>query len=83
MKGGHHAEATQAVERGIALAGGDGERYFAAELHRLHGELLARSPHHQIGEAPAAFRTALAIAGEQGAQTLERKAQASLRRWCG
>jgi predicted ATPase len=73
----------QAVEHGLALSEGGGERYFLAELHRLRGELLARASQHQTDEAEVAFRAAIRIAKEQGAGTLERKAEASLRRWCG
>jgi predicted ATPase len=49
MKAGQHADAMKAVDDGIALADARGERYYSAELHRLHGELLARPPHGQKG----------------------------------
>jgi DNA-binding winged helix-turn-helix (wHTH) protein/predicted ATPase len=81
MKAGHHAEAMKAVQEGIALAEARGERYYDAELHRLHGELLARSPSGRKQQAEASFRVAIEIAKEQGARTLERKANDSLRRW--
>ena len=77
LKAGHHLEAMKAVEEGLAMA----ERFYGAELHRLHGELLARPPHGQKGKAEAAFRTAIKIASEQGAGTLEHKANESLLRW--
>jgi DNA-binding winged helix-turn-helix (wHTH) protein/predicted ATPase len=81
MKAGHHSEATKAVEEGIALAEARGERYYDAELHRLRGELLARSPKGQKRKAEASFRTAIKIAKDQGARILEHKANESLRRW--
>ena len=81
MKAGHHAEAMRAVQEGIALAEAHGERYYDAELHRLRGELLARSPSGRKQQAEASFRVAIEIAKEQGARTLERKANDSLRRW--
>ena len=81
MKAGHHAEAMKAVQEGIALAEAHGERYYDAELHRLRGELLARSPSGRKQQAEASFRVAIEIAKEQGARTLERKANDSLRRW--
>ena len=81
MKAGHHAEAMKAVLEGIALAEAHGERYYDAELHRLRGELLARSPSGRKQQAEASFRVAIEIAKEQGARTLERKANDSLRRW--
>jgi predicted ATPase len=77
LKAGHHVEALKAVEQGLAMA----ERFYTAELHRLHGELLARPPHEERRKAEAAFRIAIKIAKEQGARTLEHKANESLRRW--
>jgi DNA-binding winged helix-turn-helix (wHTH) protein/predicted ATPase len=79
LKAGHHVEAMKAVEEGLAMA----ERFYGAELHRLRGELLARPPHGQKRKAEAAFRTAIKIASEQGARTLEHKANKSLLRWSG
>ncbi len=79
LKAGHHVEAMKVVEEGLAMA----ERFYGAELHRLHGELLARPPHGQKRKAEAAFRTAIKIASEQGARTLEHKANESLLRWSG
>ncbi len=78
LKAGHPVEAMKAVEEGLAMA----ERFYGAELHRMRGELLARSPHGQKHEVEAAFRTAIKIASEQGAMALEHKANESLRRWC-
>ena len=83
MKAGHHAEAMKAVEDGIALADASGERYYTAELHRLHGELLARPPHGLKHKAEASFRAAIKIASKQGAVALDRKARESLRSWAG
>jgi adenylate cyclase len=83
MQAGHHSEAMKAVEDGIALAEAHGERYYDAELHRLRGELLARSPHGQKSKAAASFRAAIKVAKLQGARTLERKATESLGHWSG
>jgi adenylate cyclase len=82
-KAGHHAEAMKAVEDGLALAEATGERFYSAELHRLHGELLARPPHGQKRKAEASFRAAIKVAKQQGATALEHKAIESLRRWSG
>jgi hypothetical protein len=82
-KAEHHAEAMKAVEDGLAVAEATGERFYSAELHRLHGELLARPPHGQKRKAEASFRAAIKVAKQQGARTLEYKAVESLRRWCG
>src|SRR5262249_3776984 len=56
-----------------------GERYWAAELHRLKGELLLRraSP---PAEAEACLRQALDIARQQQAKSLELRAAMSLGR---
>jgi DNA-binding winged helix-turn-helix (wHTH) protein len=77
LKAGHHVEAMRAVEEGLTMT----ELFYSAELHRLHGELLARPPHGQKRKAEAEFRVAITVAKEQGAKTLERKANNSLRRW--
>jgi len=79
LKAGHYVEAMKSVEEGLAMA----ERFYSAELHRLHGVLLARPPRDQKHKAEAAFRTAIKIAKEQGAGTLEHKANASLLQWSG
>ena len=81
VKFGYHAEAMKGVDQGIAMAEAGGERYFAAELYRLQGELLARTSLDQVGNAQAAFRTAINIATQQGAGMLKRKAKESLRHW--
>jgi DNA-binding winged helix-turn-helix (wHTH) protein/predicted ATPase len=81
LKAGHHADAMKAAEDGIAEADTSGERFYVAELHRLHGELLARSPHDQKREAQASFRAAIKVARHQGALALERRANESLQRW--
>ena len=82
-KAGRHAEAMKAVEDGLVLAEATGERFYSAELHRLHGELLARPPHGQKRKAEASFRTAIKVAKQQGATALEHKAIESLRHWSG
>jgi predicted ATPase/DNA-binding winged helix-turn-helix (wHTH) protein len=83
MKVGHYAEAMKAVEEGVALAAANGELYYSAELYRLHGELLSRPPHGMKREAEAAFRTAIKVAQQQGAGTLEHRANQSLQRLSG
>jgi DNA-binding winged helix-turn-helix (wHTH) protein/predicted ATPase len=82
LKAGHGAEAMKAVKDGLATAEATGERFYNAELFRLRGELLARLPGARK-EAEASFRAAIDVAQQQGAVTLEHKASASQRRWCG
>ena len=65
------AEALATVEAG-------GARGADAELHRLRGELLRRLPSPEWPEVEACFRTALAIAREQGTRGFEMRAAVSL-----
>jgi predicted ATPase len=74
-KVGHYAKAIKAVEDGLAVAEATGERFYSAELHRLHGELLARPPHGQKRKADALFRAVIKLAKQQGAAALEHKAR--------
>jgi predicted ATPase len=82
VKAGHETEAMKAVQDGLATAEGTGECFYSAELLRLRGELLARSPDRRT-ETEASFDAAIRAAQQQGALALERKATASLRQWCG
>ncbi len=81
LRAGRDADAMTAIEEGMSRADAGGERYYGAELHRLQGELLARPPYDQRTRAKASFRAAIELARQQGAAALERKADASLRRW--
>jgi predicted ATPase/DNA-binding winged helix-turn-helix (wHTH) protein len=81
MKAGHHTEAAWAVTEGLALAEASGECFYAAELHRLRGELsLYPSPNGRNRNAELSFQKAIAIARQQGAHALERKARRNLQR---
>ncbi|WP_257453602.1 protein kinase domain-containing protein [Archangium lipolyticum] len=55
------------------MAEPDEERFYVSALYRLRGESLRRLGREQ--EAEASFRSALAVAREQGALTLERLAR--------
>jgi DNA-binding winged helix-turn-helix (wHTH) protein/predicted ATPase len=83
IKAGHQSEAMQAVKDAIAVAETTGERFYSAELYRLHGELLAQQSISQCQSAEAEFRRAIKIANQQGALSLERRARVSLRHWIG
>jgi DNA-binding winged helix-turn-helix (wHTH) protein/predicted ATPase len=80
---GHQPQAMTAVQDAIATAESTGERFYMAELHRLHGELLAHPSIGQPERVEDAFRMAIKIARQQAAHLLERKADQSLRRWVG
>jgi DNA-binding winged helix-turn-helix (wHTH) protein/predicted ATPase len=78
---GRDADALKAVEEGLALTDEEGERFYRAELHRLRGELFARSSEGKKHLARKAFRDAIELARKQGAAILESRAKASISRW--
>ena len=70
-RAGQDIEAMKVVQDGLAVAETTGEHFNDAELLRLRGEILARSPRSR-GEAEASFQGALKIAKQQGAGFCER-----------
>jgi predicted ATPase len=54
------------LDDALATAAVSGERGWNAEIHRLSGELTGRLPRPDPAKAEDSFRTALAIAREQG-----------------
>jgi predicted ATPase len=73
-------EALVALDDALAQAAASGERGWDAEIHRLRGELTARLPYPDPAKAEDSFRTALAIAREQGGRGYELRAATSLAR---
>jgi predicted ATPase len=67
----------------LAKAAVSGVRGWDAEIHRLRGELTARLPYPDPAKAEDSFRTALAIAREQGTRGYELRAATSLARLWG
>ncbi len=57
-----------------------GERWWEAELYRIKGELLRHSTDGVSRDVEVCFRTAMDIAGKQGAMSLRLRAAASLTR---
>ena len=57
-----------------------GERWWEAEVHRLHGELLWRRARAEASQAETYFQQALAVARRQQAKSLELRAAMSLAR---
>lgn len=79
LRTGRFAEALEWADKSLAEIESSGERWFEAEVHRLRGEALsAVDPTGPAAEA--AFRQAISIAADQGALTLQRRAEASLAR---
>jgi predicted ATPase len=73
-------EALVALDDALAQAAASGERGWDAEIHRLCGELTGRLAHPDPAKAEDLFRTALAIAREQGTRGYELRAATSLAR---
>jgi predicted ATPase len=73
-------EALATLDDALAKAAVSGERGWDAEIHRLRGELTGRLPHPDPAKAEESFRTALAIAREQGTRGYELRATTSLAR---
>jgi len=73
-------EGLAALDDALAKAAISGVRGSNAEIHRLHGELTGRLPHPDPAKAEDSFRTALAIAREQGTRGYELRAATSLAR---
>ena len=82
---GRFEEALAAVAEAIAIAERTGERHNEAELHRLKGELILRSPGVEAPpgvqtEVEECFRKSIEIARQQEARSFELKAVISLSR---
>jgi predicted ATPase len=73
-------EALAALDEALAEAAASGVRDSNAEIHRLRGELTARLPYPDPAKAEDSFRTALAIAREQGTRGYELRVATSLAR---
>jgi class 3 adenylate cyclase/predicted ATPase len=78
------------IEEGLAVLGDAlataavfGTKGSNAEIHRLYGELTGRLPYPDPAKAEHSFRTALAIAREQGTRGYELRAATSLARLWG
>ena len=72
------SEALDVITRGLAIAERDGVLWYKAELHRVKGATLRREADGDPREAEAEFETALEIARDQGAKTLELRATNAL-----
>jgi predicted ATPase len=73
-------EGLAVLAEALAMAAGSGARGNDAELHRLRGDLLRRLPSPDWAEVEPCFRSALAVAREQGTRGFELRAAVSLAR---
>jgi predicted ATPase len=80
---GKMEEGLAALDDGLAKATVSGEMGWNAEIHRLRGEFTGRLTHPNPAKAEDSFRTALAIAREQGTRGYELRAVTSLARLWG
>jgi predicted ATPase len=71
-------EGLAALDDGLAKGPVSGEKGWDADIHRLRGELTPRLPYPDPVKAEASFRTALAVAREQGTRGYELRAATSL-----
>ena len=79
---GEVEEALAALDDALAKAAVSDARGYNAEIHRLCGELTGRLPYPDPAKVEGSFRTALAIAREQGTRGYELRAATSLARLC-
>jgi predicted ATPase len=68
------------LDDALAKAAASGETGWDAEIHRLRGELTGRLPYPDPAKVEDSFRTALAIAREQGTRGYELRTATSLAR---
>jgi tetratricopeptide (TPR) repeat protein len=78
-KAGELDEAGDWIARGLALVERTGQHYYESELHRIRGELAARS--NDRDEARSSLKRALEIATSQEARLLEIRAALSMARF--
>ena len=71
---GRHEQAGELIERCLCVVGDTAERWWEAELHRIHGEVR----HAQGGDAEICFQRAIEVARRQAAKLLELRAASSL-----
>jgi class 3 adenylate cyclase/predicted ATPase len=77
---GEAGEGLSVLGEALAAAEVSGAKGQVAELHRLRGDLLRCLPSPDRREVEACFRTALAVAREQGTRGFELRAAVSLAR---
>jgi predicted ATPase len=73
---GRPGDALASVSSGFAFQSKNGECWWAAELHRIQGDLLSKQGDH--GAAQASYNRAVEAAGQMGARLFEIRAAARL-----
>jgi predicted ATPase len=77
---GRPTEAMPLLDGALGTVQRTGERWFEAELHRLRGEMLARTLPTDHARAEASYRKAIEVAQRQSAKWWELRAAISLAR---
>jgi class 3 adenylate cyclase/predicted ATPase len=77
---GQFDAAQRSVGEAMAAVEATKERWFEAEVHRLAGEVVLKSPESDAAQAQACFERALAIARERQAKSWELRAAMSMAR---
>ena len=77
---GRPTEAMPLLDGALGTVRRTGERWFEAELHRLRGEMLARTLPADHARAEASYRKAIEVAQRQSAKWWELRAAISLAR---
>ncbi len=80
---GQVEEGLRATDETLTMMAAMGERIWLSELHRLKGEFLLMRAPSDYAAAEEAFREALTVARQQGAQAWELRAATSLGRLLG
>ena len=73
-------EGISVLDEALATSAASGQKGTDAELYRLRGELVQQLPRPDPAKAEDSFRTALAVAREQGTRGYELRAATSLAR---
>ena len=71
---GKRDEALDCIANAWALTEQGGERWHEAELHRIHGALLASGSIADLGQAHACYQQAISVAQAQGAHIWHQRA---------
>jgi predicted ATPase len=80
MQGGQVEQGLNTIAEALSGVDKTGERFYAAELHRLKGELLLQQSPDNQPEAESCFHQAIIIAKNQSAKSWELRAATSLAR---
>ena len=77
---GRTSDGLEATAEALGLVQQNGETWWEAEIHRLHGELLLKQNRAKSAEAQVSLKRAIEIGHKQGAKSLELRATVSLAR---